>query len=195
MLCIWTVGSGIPRNISRNDGSSRRRQGWPIKSRANGSRARYRLCTDLLVRHRFGSARLALESARRGCIARLNVSHVWCLCAVHYTDTFGLIFTRSCLARAIENECIIAMSNIAGPPFPAKTEDIERLDDSSAIGVGRTCVCSPFVGCAGRLEHGGEALLLACIDTRVLQDARDVYKQRQDLYTAWSKENGSHAIA
>ena len=77
------------------------------------------------------------------------------------------------------------MANIAGPPFPPNKSAAELCEDD-AIGVGRTCICAPFVGCAGRVEDASETLLLACIDLRVLQDARDVYRQRTDLYTAWT---------
>lgn len=77
------------------------------------------------------------------------------------------------------------MSNIAGPPFPKNDKEIESLDESAAIGVGRSCVCAPFVGNIGRLEHGQEALLLACVDLRTLYDAREIYRQRYDLCRAW----------
>lgn len=72
------------------------------------------------------------------------------------------------------------MTNIAGPTFPSNTPTTS-LSEADAIGVGRTCICAPFAGCLGRLEHAKESLLLACVDLRVLQDARSVYRQRHDL--------------
>lgn len=77
------------------------------------------------------------------------------------------------------------MTNIAGPPFPLD-RDSNALSEEDAIGVGRSCICAPFAGCLGRVEGGEETLLLAAIDLRILQDARDIYRVRYDLRNAWS---------
>lgn len=87
-----------------------------------------------------------------------------------------------CLTRAIENECIIAMTNVAGPTTSEKP--VSQWTEDDAIAVGRSCVCAPFVGCVGRLEEGKEGLLLSCVDLRSLEDARQVYRCRQDIKEA-----------
>jgi predicted amidohydrolase len=97
-----------------------------------------------------------------------------------------LIPLFSCLTRAIENECILAMTNVAGPTSLSKP--IHEWTEDDAIAVGRSCVCAPFVGCVGKLESGDEGLLLANVDLRVLQDARQVYKCRQDIKKALCAE-------
>jgi len=86
------------------------------------------------------------------------------------------------LTRAIENECILAMTNVAGPTLSSKAPQDWTEDD--AIAVGRTCICAPFVGCVGRVEDGDERLLLSTIDLRVLDDARRVYRCRDDIKEA-----------
>jgi predicted amidohydrolase len=91
-----------------------------------------------------------------------------------------------CLTRAIENECIVAMTNVAGPTSSSKPVHEWTADD--AIAVGRSCVCAPFVGCVGKLESGNEGLLLSCVDLRVLEDARKVYRCRQDIKQALCAE-------
>jgi predicted amidohydrolase len=82
------------------------------------------------------------------------------------------------------------MTNIAGPPYPPDKHP-DSLSEEDAIGVGRTCICAPFSGCVGRVESGDEALLLAALDLRVLQDARDIYRVRYDLRNAWSAEQAN----
>ena len=82
------------------------------------------------------------------------------------------------------------MTNIAGPPCPPN-KDPGSLSEEDAIGVGRTCVCAPFAGCVGRIENGDETLLLAALDLRMLQDARDIYRVRHDLRNAWSAEQAN----
>lgn len=82
------------------------------------------------------------------------------------------------------------MTNIAGPPYPPN-KDPNSLSEEDAIGVGRTCVCAPFAGCVGRIESGDETLLLAALDLRILQDARDIYRVRHDLRNAWSAEQAN----
>ncbi|PWN43246.1 carbon-nitrogen hydrolase [Ceraceosorus guamensis] len=97
------------------------------------------------------------------------------------------------LARAIENECVVAMCNVSGASWPSG-EDLRRpLDDASKadrsfgdeqeepIGVGRSQVCAPFLGRVAVVNDEKEVLLLAALDLRVLDDARDVYKIREDL--------------
>lgn len=93
---------------------------------------------------------------------------------------------HSCLTRAIENECILAMTNVAGPTTSSKSTQDWTEDD--AIAVGRTCVCAPFVGCVGKVESGDENLLLSAVDLRVLEDARSVYRCRQDIKKALCDE-------
>ncbi|KAK0544015.1 hypothetical protein OC846_005659 [Tilletia horrida] len=92
------------------------------------------------------------------------------------------------MARAIETESIIAMCNIAGPHWPNQDPSSVQLDgenitdaDIPVVGVGHSSVHAPFLGCLGKVEDGDEALLLAEIDTKVLVDARDVYRVRHDL--------------
>jgi len=82
------------------------------------------------------------------------------------------------MARSIECESIVAMTNVAGPSWP---KDDSQLSADSAIGVGRSNVCAPFLGSIGKAEDARETLLLAQVDTRVLQDAREVYRVREDL--------------
>ncbi|PWN90300.1 carbon-nitrogen hydrolase [Acaromyces ingoldii] len=89
-----------------------------------------------------------------------------------------------CQARAIENECVIAMTNVAGKAPPASQEawlawDGDKGDEPWAVG--RSCVCAPFVGCMQRVEGTDEALLLANVDLRCLDEARQVYRCRYDL--------------
>lgn len=92
-----------------------------------------------------------------------------------------------CQARAIENECIIAMTNVAGRAPPTDDEGAWLAWDKDGKGnddpwaVGRTCVCAPFLGCVQRLEGTDEALLLANVDLRSLEEARQVYRCRYDL--------------
>jgi predicted amidohydrolase len=99
----------------------------------------------------------------------------------------GYVVLRSCITRAIENECIVAMTNIAGPAVPKGTA-VEDLTEADAIGVGRTCVCAPFAGCVERITDGEEGLLLSSVDLRMIQDARDIYRCRFDLRQAWCAE-------
>ncbi|CAD6923355.1 unnamed protein product [Tilletia controversa] len=95
------------------------------------------------------------------------------------------------MARAIETEAIIAMCNIAGPSWPNGGDpDSFQIQDSTTdadvpiVGVGRSSVHAPFLGCIGKVEDGNEALLLAEVDTKVLVDARETYRVRYDLADA-----------
>lgn len=71
------------------------------------------------------------------------------------------------------------MCNVAGPTPTSSTPS--ETDEDPVEGVGRTCVCAPFLGCVQRVEDEKEALLLAAVDLRVLDDARETYKCRVDL--------------
>ncbi|UZJ57365.1 hypothetical protein CBS101457_006685 [Exobasidium rhododendri] len=97
-------------------------------------------------------------------------------------ESEALLLDSICMTRAIENECILAMTNVAGPLTSSKSPQEWTEDD--AIAVGRTSVCAPFVGCVGRIESGNEKLLLSCVDLRVLEDARSIYRCRQDIKQA-----------
>lgn len=86
------------------------------------------------------------------------------------------------MTRSIESEAIIAMTNVAGPPWPKEAlENDSALDSDALIGVGHTNVCAPFLGSIAKVKSAEETLLLAQVDTRVLQDARNVYLVRKDL--------------
>lgn len=74
------------------------------------------------------------------------------------------------------------MTNVAGNAGPSSPAHQWSEDDT--VAVGRSCVCAPFVGSVGRIEDGQEQLLLACVDLRVLDDAREVYRCRQDIKQA-----------
>jgi hypothetical protein len=74
------------------------------------------------------------------------------------------------------------MTNVAGPTTSNLPPHEWSEDD--AIAVGRSCVCAPFVNCVGKVESGDETLLLSCIDLRVLEDARQVYRCREDIKQA-----------
>ncbi|CEH18532.1 hypothetical protein CBOM_05261 [Ceraceosorus bombacis] len=54
-------------------------------------------------------------------------------------------------------------------------------EQEEPIGVGRSQVCAPFLGRVAVVNDEKETLLLAALDLRVLDDARDVYKIREDL--------------
>lgn len=93
--------------------------------------------------------------------------------------TNGLIAADSMVVtRAIENEAVVVMCNIAGPEWPKGATEVTTEEP---IGIGRTAVAAPFLGAIGRVEHPGETLLLASVDMTVVQDARDVYRIRHDL--------------
>lgn len=85
------------------------------------------------------------------------------------------------------------MCNIAGPDWPASASASasNALPQDLVVGVGRTAVAAPFIGAIERLEHPREALLLAQVDMRVLDDARDVYKMKEDLQDMCTQGQGS----
>lgn len=89
------------------------------------------------------------------------------------TQSEAALLDAVCVSRAIETECVLAMCNVAGPTSQSSPSD--------PMGVGRSCVTAPFLGCVKRLEHCEEELLLADVDARVLKDARETYRIRHDL--------------
>lgn len=78
------------------------------------------------------------------------------------------------------------MTNVAGKTTLPKP--VHEWTEDDAVAVGRSCVCAPFVGCVGRLDGGDEELLLSAVDLRVLEDAREVYRCRQDIKQALCAE-------
>ncbi len=101
------------------------------------------------------------------------------------------------VARAIESEAVVAMCNVAGPsstqdgetaaraeggqPQAVQGEKKKQEEEDEQLGVGRSAIAAPFLGAIARVEHPGETLLLGSVDMRMLQDARKVYKVREDL--------------
>lgn len=95
----------------------------------------------------------------------------------------SLVFTR-----AIETEAVMVLANISGPPWPdtvvSNADAATYVAQGGFAGVGRSTVAAPFLGRVGLIEHPAEAILLSSVDLSILQDARDVFRSRHDLYTA-----------
>jgi predicted amidohydrolase len=78
-----------------------------------------------------------------------------------------------CVARACENEAVVAFVNGAGRL---------RFDRSAAVSlIGHTQVAAPFVGAVARLRHAREELRLVEVDTGILATAEESYRIREDL--------------
>lgn len=85
---------------------------------------------------------------------------------MHATDADAIS-----VSRAMENECFVCMCNAA--------ESVGQ--GASRLGLGRSSVNAPLLGCSDRVPHWDEALLFATLDTKVLLTARKYYRIRHDL--------------
>lgn len=96
-----------------------------------------------------------------------------------------------CQARAVELEALLVMCNVAGPPLdPTAIEQLRqsilRQDEGGSdidmplVGLGRSCICSPFLNTVAQVPNEQEALLLQTFDLNILRDAREVYRMRYD---------------
>lgn len=99
-----------------------------------------------------------------------------------------------CLSRAVELESILVMCNVSGPSLtPTKIEQIreglkKQVQEGKAdeeletplIGLGRSCVCAPFLNMVAQVPDERECMLLQSIDLNLLLDAREMYRMRYD---------------
>lgn len=99
-----------------------------------------------------------------------------------------------CLARAVECECILVMCNVAGPHLDDQSIHKVRRELSSQlqkganddelkmplIGLGRSCVCAPFLNMVQQVPDQREVMMLQTVDLNLLSDAREVYRMRYD---------------
>ncbi|PWY99104.1 carbon-nitrogen hydrolase [Testicularia cyperi] len=96
-----------------------------------------------------------------------------------------------CQTRAVELEAVLVMCNVAGPKLNAG--EIEQLrsqlqqqdqqdqhSDLPLVGLGRSCICSPFLNTVAQVQDQSETLLLQSFDLNILRDAREVYRMRYD---------------
>ena len=77
-----------------------------------------------------------------------------------------------CVARAFENEVVLAFCNAAG-----------RFETSKGAvhSIGRSQVAVPFKGAVARVEHDREEMLIQEVDTAILAEAEAAYEIRKDL--------------
>lgn len=96
-----------------------------------------------------------------------------------------------CQARAVELEALLIMCNVAGPPLDSEAiedlrQSILRQDQSGSdiemplVGLGRSCICSPFLNTVAQVPDEQETLLLQTFDLNILRHAREVYRMRYD---------------
>ena len=77
-----------------------------------------------------------------------------------------------CVARAFENEIVLAFCNAAGAFEGSK---------GACHSIGHSQVAVPFVGPAALLAHSREEILLCQVDTAILAEAEASYEIRSDL--------------
>ena len=77
-----------------------------------------------------------------------------------------------CVARAFENESVVAFCNAAGGWAGSK---------GPCNSIGRSQVAVPFKGAIARLDGGREEMLLAEVDTAILAEAETSYEVRKDI--------------
>lgn len=95
-----------------------------------------------------------------------------------YNENSDVDFINAmCVSRAFENETIIVYCGAGGiftlPQYP----------DFQEMLIGRSQITAPFVGALKRLDHNKEEMFIQEVDTTILDDARAVYKIREDLKT------------
>jgi len=90
----------------------------------------------------------------------------------HNPQAEGLFVDSLCVARAFENEMVVAFCNIAGG---------FDTPGSRRRSIGHSQVAVPFKGAVALLGHSDEAILVAEVDTAILAEAETAYEIRRDL--------------
>jgi predicted amidohydrolase len=77
-----------------------------------------------------------------------------------------------CVARAFENEAVVAFCNIAGSFQGSK---------GPCHSIGHSQIALPFTGRVAMLDHSREEMLVHEVDTAILTEAETSYEIRKDI--------------